>query len=106
MEIAQKLGLHYRGDREDGQVQVRLLMSESPLTWERANRLVVGRRQDSDWVGTVAVIQGLKAFPLVSHDMTVWGKFLVYGDSALIRKLTGQVDAEPEASARDGPVRR
>ncbi len=102
IKIAQNLGLHYRGDREDGQVQIRLLISASPLTWERANTLVVGRRVGSDWVGTVAVIQGLRAFPLVSHDMTVWGEFLIYGDPALIKKLTGQADPDrtgAEASA-------
>jgi hypothetical protein len=90
MQIAQQLGLHYRGDREDGEVQLRLLVSESPLTWERANALVVGQGMHSDWIGTVAVIRGLKEYPPVSHQMTSWGRFLLYGDPALCEKLTSQ----------------
>ena len=35
--IARQLGLQCRGDREDGQVQMRLLVSQSPLSWEFAS---------------------------------------------------------------------
>jgi hypothetical protein len=92
IQIAQQLGLHYRGDREDGQVQMRLLVSEAPIPWERVNGLVVGRNEQTDWAGTVAVIQGWKSFPLVAHHMTSWGNFRLYGDPALIQRLTNQSD--------------
>jgi hypothetical protein len=88
--IAQELGHHYRSDREDGQFQLRLLISESPLSWERANSLVVGRNESSDWIGTVAV---LRPFPLDPHDLPMWGKFHLYGDPALIKKLTAQANS-------------
>jgi hypothetical protein len=94
VKIAQQLGLHYRGDGEDGQVQMRLLISDSPLSWERANGLFVGKRKDSDWIGIIAVFQGQQAVYLVSHDMTVWGKFLLYGDPSLIEKLISQTDSQ------------
>jgi hypothetical protein len=89
LEVAQQLGLHSLGDGEDGQIQVRLLVSELPLSWEFANGLAIGHGKDSEWVGTVAVIRGLKGVSPVPRDMTVWGKFLLYGDPSLIAKLTG-----------------
>jgi hypothetical protein len=93
LQISQQLGLHYRGDREDGQVQMRLLVSGAPIPWERVNRLVIGRNEQTDWADTVAVIQGWRAFPLVAHHMTSWGNFRLYGDAALIQRLTGQIEA-------------
>ena len=39
--IAKNLNLHYQGDRLDGTVQTRLLISESHLTWERLCKLSV-----------------------------------------------------------------
>src|SRR5438067_10857353 len=92
MQIPQQLGLHYRGDCEDGRVQMRLLLSESPLTWERANGLVIGRGEQSDWLGTVAIMQSVREFPPLTKPMTPWGNFLLYGDPALINKLTGRTD--------------
>jgi hypothetical protein len=93
IQMAQKLGLHYRGDRAEGPVELRLLVSDSPLPWERANALVVGRKVNGDWVGTVAVMQDPTALALESHEMTPWGRFLLYGDPALIKKLTEQPDS-------------
>src|SRR5438045_1199620 len=92
--IAQNLGLHYRGDRKDGQSQTRLLVSESPLSWERVNCLYIGRGEHTDWLGTVSVMQGVKEFPPLSTHMTAWGNFLLYGDPALIKKLTGRTDSD------------
>jgi hypothetical protein len=90
--IAQQMGLYCQGDCEDGSVQTRLLISESQLTWERANTLSVGWKEGSDWIGTVAVYQGLKVHPSI-HNMTPWGSFLLAGDPAVIQKLTGRTDA-------------
>jgi hypothetical protein len=96
LAIAQNLGLHCRGDRQDGQIQMRLLVSDSPLTWERVGQLYMGRGEHTDWVGTVSVMQGVKKFPPMAANMTPWGNFLLYGDPALIRKLTGR--AGPDES--------
>jgi hypothetical protein len=72
---------------------MRLVISDTPLTWERVNSLVIGRRQQSDWVGTVAVMLQVREFPPMSDPMTPWGNFLLYGDPALIQRLTGRTDA-------------
>jgi hypothetical protein len=90
IEIAQKLGLHCRGDSQDGQVRARLLVSKSPLSWEFANSLAIGQGKDSDWIGTVAVIRGHEGVFPVPHDMRVWGKFFLYGDQSVIEELTGE----------------
>src|SRR5947209_10259532 len=90
IQIAHELGLHCRGDREDGQVQMRLLLSEAPLPWEQVSRLIIGRNEQTDWRGVVAVHRGPTTFPMVAQRMTRWGNFRLYGDPALIRRLTGQ----------------
>jgi hypothetical protein len=91
--IARQLGLQCCGDREDGQVQMRLLVSQAPLSWEFANGLAIGPGKDSDWIGTVAVIRGQKGLSPVPHEMRVWGRFLLYGDPALIARLTGRTES-------------
>jgi len=90
--IAQKLGLHCRSDRADGAVGFRLLISEAPLSLERANLLRFGSREESDqgrthWLGVVAVYQ---TWNFDSDLVVPWGKVFVYGDPPLIEKLTGQ----------------
>jgi hypothetical protein len=92
MAIAQKLGLHYRGEHEDETVQQRLLVSETPLSWERANGLFIGSRMTADWKGTVAVFRSDREISLLPQQMTIWGQFLLYGDPALIKRLTSQSD--------------
>ncbi len=96
IRIAQSRGLHYRGDREDGQFQIRLLISESPLNLEQINRLVFSRSDCSGWRGAVAVMRGQSHLPVVSPHMKPWGNFLLYGDQALISKLTGRTDPDED----------
>jgi hypothetical protein len=88
--IVQKLGLHYRSDKEDGTVGSRLVVSESPLTWQRANVFPMIPKKDSDWNRRVAVLRSsIGVIELVPDEqMEVWGDFFVYGDSALIKRLT------------------
>lgn len=90
--IAKKLGLHCRSDRADGQIGFRLLVSEKPLSLERANLLQFGGREDSkkgrdNWLGVVAVYQW---WNFQTHGVVAWGKVFLYGDPPLIEKLTGQ----------------
>jgi hypothetical protein len=90
--IAKKLGLHCRSDRADGGPGFRLLVSEAPLSIERANLLCFGGREESakgtaTWLGAVAVYQSWN----FETDLVVpWGKLFLYGDPLLIEKLTGQ----------------
>jgi hypothetical protein len=94
--IARQLGLYERGECPDGRGDMRLIISETPLNWERVNSLVMGRKQQSDWVGTVAVILQVREFPPLADPMIPWGNFLLYGDPALIQRLTGRNDvSEP-----------
>ena len=90
--LVQKLGLHHRSDREDGTVGSRLVVSESPLTWQRANAFPMVPKKDSDWNGTVAVLRGSLIVP--DQQMEAWGDFFVYGDPSLIKRLTATATSE------------
>jgi hypothetical protein len=87
--IVQEVGLHCRSDKKDGAIGQRLVVSESPLTWECAGRLSVGVPPESTkWIGAVAVYRRQlptceEVFPLVP-----WGRFYLYGDRSLIDRLT------------------
>jgi hypothetical protein len=90
--IAKKLGLHCRSDRADGGIGFRLLVSEAPLSLERANLLRFGGREESakgraNWLRVVAVYQ---TWNFETDLVMPWGKLFLYGDPPLIEKLTGQ----------------
>src|SRR5262249_37040353 len=90
--LAQKLGLHYRSDQKDGTVGSRLVVSESPLTWQRANTFPMVPKKDSDWNGTVSVLRGSLIMP--DQRLEAWGNFFVYGDPSLIKRLTATATSE------------
>jgi hypothetical protein len=90
--IVQKFGLHCRSDKEDGTVGSRLVVSESPLTYERANAFPMVPQKDSDWNGTVAVLRGNLIMP--DQRLQAWGDFFVYGDRSLIKRLTATATSE------------
>jgi hypothetical protein len=93
--LVQKLGLHYRSDHKDGRVGSRLVVSDSPLTWQRANALRMGPNKDSDRNGTVAVLQSNSGMAIAPDErMEAWGDFFVYGDPSLIKRLTDTATAE------------
>ena len=94
--IAEKMGLHYRSDQQDGTVYVRLTISEAPLAWDRANALVLNPRNKSAWNGTVVVFCRVwNEGQTVSDDRyEVWGEFLLYGDPSLIKRLTATATSE------------
>jgi hypothetical protein len=96
MAIAEKLGLHYRGDQQDGTVNARLTISESPLTWERANALQLNPQNKSAWNGTIVVFRrswnGVQTMSNVQFE--VWGNFFLYGDPSLIKRLTAPATSE------------
>jgi hypothetical protein len=88
-QIAGRLGLYHRSDVHSGVVNSRIVVSDRPLTWERANALHVGDPGHPCWSGTVAAWTGGRAFPyLIDHEYGVlWGDLLLYGDPVLIRRL-------------------
>ena len=95
MGLVQKLGLHYRGDHKDGAVGSRLVVSDSPLTWQRANAFRMGPQKDADRNGTVAVLQSDCMFAIAPDErMEAWGDFFLYGDPSLIKRLTDTATAE------------
>jgi hypothetical protein len=91
--VAQNLGLHYRSDRADGVIDSRLIVSEAPVTLERAVLLSPARLpEDPQWFRTVAVYRSqryLTYFPGV-YELVAWGSFFLYGDPSLIKRLTRQ----------------
>ena len=93
--IAKKLDLNFRSDAEHGAFGSRLIVSRSPLTWRRASDLVLGRRLDSDWDGTVAVYVRDISRLEEELDVVPWGKLFLYGDRSLIKELTKQRDFDP-----------
>jgi hypothetical protein len=87
--LVEKLGLHCRSDREDGAIGFRLLISETPMSLEKANLLRFSGREISQggWHGAVAAYHPLN----LDTDLVVpWGKVVLYGDPVLIKKLTGR----------------
>jgi hypothetical protein len=93
--IVREIGLHRRGDIKDGTIGQRLVVSQSPLTWECASRLSMGFPPESTkWMGTVAVyrrqfVTCTEVFPLVP-----WGRFYLYGDRSLIDRLTRYTEVD------------
>jgi hypothetical protein len=65
--IAEKLGLYCRSDQMGGTIAARLAISESPLTWERSNALIMNPQDRSPWKGTIVVFrrdwEGLETMP-------------------------------------------
>jgi hypothetical protein len=103
-QIADALGLHYRSDRLDGQVVGRLIVSDTPIDFDRASALRFGDPEGPCWKGTVAVsftVQEYREYMLAGNGIA-WGEVHLYGDPAIIRMLTtAQVPAiDPPAPPR------
>jgi hypothetical protein len=99
--LAESLSLEWRSDREDGGISQRLVISEKPLTQARANLLCFGDPTLPCWRGTVAASTPWVVYSdhLGSGHAVVWGEVLLFGDPALIRKLT----ARPAEAAAEAP---
>lgn len=89
-QTATNLGLHHRSDALSGEVQIRLVISTRPLTFERANSLKLGTPNHPCWQNTVAACSPWHDYLyLVDPDHgVVWGEVFLFGDPALIRTLT------------------
>jgi hypothetical protein len=91
--LVEKLGLHWRSDREDGDLRTaRVIVSEEPLPWEAVGALVPGDPDKSIWTSKVAAYRKSPGPDIGIGNAVAWGEFQLYGDEALIRKLTGSAD--------------
>jgi hypothetical protein len=100
---ATTLGLYHRSDSESGIVGSRLIVSDHPVTFERAVTLRFGDTKHSCWHGTVAACvpwHCYRSFSDPDHGV-VWGKVFLFGDPVLIRALTA---ASPLSAKQVGEV--
>jgi hypothetical protein len=88
--IAEELGLYHRSDKADGTLWDRIIVSEIPLSFERASQVCINDPSRPCLAGTVAIYAGWdKLWPNADPACSaVWGELFVYGDPQLIRKLT------------------
>jgi hypothetical protein len=95
--IARDRGLHYRSDRKNGTFGLRLIISETPLTWERVALFGLTPGSEAAWNGTVAVLRNWQIcfLPTPNEQTQVWGKFVLYGDPALIQRLMAADARQP-----------
>jgi hypothetical protein len=87
--IADSLGLHHRSDIASGAIINRLIISDRPVSFVRANAVHIGDPHRPCWHGTVAACGDGPSFSYLidgKHGV-LWGEFLLYGDPALIRQL-------------------
>jgi hypothetical protein len=101
VRLAEERSLHWRGDQDDGAFRLRVVVSDAPVTQAQANLLCLGDLRLPCWRRVVAVYTpwGHSAEHLEPGYSAVWGELVVFGDPALIRRLTG---LDPDA----GPSRR
>src|SRR5260370_40233383 len=91
--IAHSKDLYCISDEPGGIPRCILVVSELPLTREEAGGLRMNWPTHPDWRGVVK-IYGDRRMVLWNHDQTcsvVWGELFVYGDPAVIQKLTGML---------------
>lgn len=96
---AEQLGLFLV---HDGTAGGRVLLSEQPLTRERAATMWLHSPHHPRWIGTVAVYLGWRGM-MGNYDpacSAVWGEFFLYGDPALIERLTGVATAPAACGVR------
>jgi hypothetical protein len=89
--LAEKLGLHWCSDREDGLLDMRLVLSLRPVSWENANDLRCVDPGHPCWIGTVSIARPTPYCTVVSdaEQYVLWRGLRLYGDVQVIRKLTG-----------------
>jgi hypothetical protein len=88
--IAARAGFCCRGDTETGVPDGRLVISELPLTWQRANGVRLSDPYHPCWAGTVAVYARRGSFNQANFDparAARWGNLFVYGDPVVIQQL-------------------
>ncbi len=91
-QLARAAGLEHGPDHRSGVVGHRLVVSDRPVTWQRAGLLRMNSPHHPGWAGTVVICCPYRPFlPNFDPDFSVlWGRMFVYGDPEIIRRLTGQ----------------
>ena len=87
--IAQNSGLYWGSDERDCVPVYYLVMSEFPVTRERAGDLRMNDPGHPGWVGTVRLYSPWQSM-LPNYDpacSAVWGEFFIYGDPRLVKRL-------------------
>jgi hypothetical protein len=89
--VARESGLYPRSDREDGTLGWRLIVSDRPISLGHANGLYFGDAKHPRWRGVVAIsVPWLAALELSDPaHFVVWRGLFVFGDPAVIHRLTG-----------------
>jgi hypothetical protein len=92
VEIAEALGLYHSSDALAGSLNSRVIISEMPLTWERAAGTSLHANHPC-LVCTVAVYYDPNRLwanaNYVPAYSAIWGDLFIFGDPRLIEKLTG-----------------
>jgi hypothetical protein len=92
VRVAEEKGLYFCSDRRDGEIANRLVISDRPLTCQRANFVRFNAPDHPCWIGTVALCYPWRN-NMANYDpecSAVWGEMFVYGDPEIIRRLTGR----------------
>jgi hypothetical protein len=96
IEVADAQGLFWLREGHGTGVGERLLVSELPLTADRARDLVTTRVTTPRWDRTVAIYSDWRNTPVEQFGPgygLIWGELVVCGDPRLIQKLTGRLTA-------------
>ena len=96
--LASSQGLCCLRDNPPAPAGLAVTVSEQPLTWEEANGLWLHDPDRGRWRGAVRVFvaRGICATNFDPACSALWGKMFVYGDPAVIEKLTGKrPESEP-----------
>jgi hypothetical protein len=92
VEIAETLGLYHCSDALGGHLYARVIISELPLSWERAAGISL-RCNHPCLLGAVAVYYDPHRHwanaNYVPGYSAIWGDLFIFGDPWLIEKLTG-----------------
>jgi hypothetical protein len=99
--LAEQAGLYSYGDRPEGAIGCRLVVSEFPLSAEHACDLRMEVQSHPRWIGSVAVCRPWRSFlpNYVAGRTVIWGELFIIGDPEVIRRLTGLDATQPRWTA-------
>jgi hypothetical protein len=86
--------LHHfvRADTASGQIGIRLIISEQPVSYEQTTSLIMERWRDTGAPAMVALYINRPVdtgyFATHPENYALWGKYLIFGDPELVKRLT------------------
>jgi hypothetical protein len=90
--LVERLRLYHCSERKDGFLENRLIVSNEPVTWQRASQMVIVNPRHPCWERTIAICRNRRSF-VYHYDprhTVYWGDMFVIGDPRLILRVTGQ----------------